>query len=204
MQTPGTHAAFQVNEDGTTSLATNSVDMPTIFTYDANGRLTWTRQQTGSNGVAMEYNNVNSRFRRMTSGQSQTTYTLDGFGRAIRVTNLVNLKTRVERDACGRVTFSSAPFTAGNGTRGTSRQFDVLGRVTRETDPAGGVTTYLLTGLDVTRTDAANRTTQFGYRAFSGPGSERLTSMRDAADVLTRYGYDVHGNLTSVLGPATA
>ena len=26
--------------------------------------------------------------------------------------------------------------------------------------------------------------------------------MRDAADVLTRYGYDVHGNLTSVLGPA--
>ena len=40
--------------------------------------------------------------------------------------------------------------------RGTSRQFDVLGRVTRETDPAGGVTTYLYTGLDVTRTDAAN------------------------------------------------
>ena len=40
VQTPGTHAAFQVNEDGTTSLATNSVDMPTIFTYDANGRLT--------------------------------------------------------------------------------------------------------------------------------------------------------------------
>ena len=72
--------------------------------------------------------------------------------------------------------------------------------MTRETDPAGGVTTYLYTGVEVTRTDAANRTTSFEYRAYGGPGSERLISVRDAAGVLTRYGYDVHGNLTSVSG----
>ena len=110
---------------------------------------------------------------------------------------------QVERDACGRVTAEIAPYTAVPGTpRRTSCQCDALGRVTRVTDPAGGVTQFLYTGVDVTRIDPAGRSTHFDYLAFGGPGSERLVSVRDAASITTTYAHDGHGNLTTVVGPA--
>jgi YD repeat-containing protein len=200
---PGTHVTRGIYSDGTVASVANDIDLPILYTYDVLGRLT-SSHQNGFNGSAVEYDLVNNRFVRVSAGPTSfTEYTLDGFGRAVRSVNLANLKNRVERDACGRVTFSSAPYTTGSGTRGMTRQFDILGRVTRETDSAGAVTTYAYDGVGVTRTDAALRTTEFQYYAFSGPGDERLGAVRDATTILTSYLYDVHGNLLQVNGPGT-
>jgi YD repeat-containing protein len=67
---------------------------------------------------------------------------LDGFGRTIRATTLAGVKSDTAYDACGRVVFASAPYTAGPGTRGTAFTYDALGRVTSATAPGGATTTY--------------------------------------------------------------
>lgn len=200
VHTPGTQTTSTVTSDGLVSMVDNHTDIGITYVYDTGFRLKQV-QRTGLNTLTYEYDNVNARFLRVARDQAQTESQLDGFGRVISTSNVVNLKTRVERDACGRTTFTSAPYTAGAGTRGTTVQYDALGRVTRTTSPAGDVTQAVYSGVDVTQIDGETRTTAFHYLAFGGPGTERLVSVTDATTTATTYEYDVFGNLTQVTGP---
>ena len=125
-------------------------------------------------------------------------------GGEIVTSNSQFLKVERQRDTCGRVVFTSDPFTAtgpGAGTQGTSAQYDALGRLKQTTDSAGKVTTLTYSGSGVSRTDANNRTTAFAYMGFGDPANAQLASVTDAAGKITSYRYDVTGALTRVLGP---
>ncbi len=200
IHSPNTQATYSVTSDGLVSSVDNHVDAAITYTYDAGFRVTQV-QRVGLNSLMYEYDNVNARFLRVGRDQAQTESQMDGFGRVISTVNRVALRTRVERDACGRTTFTSAPYTAGAGTRGTTVEYDVLGRVTRSTNPIGDVTRWIYAGLDVTQIDGENRSRTFVYRAFSGPGTQQLMSVTDAAGTVTSYAYDLYNNLTKVTGP---
>lgn len=200
VHTPSTQTTYTITSDGVATSVDNHVDSTTNYVYDAGLRPTQV-QRAGVNPVIYEYDNVNGRFVRVARDQAQTESQVDGFGRTILTSNHVNLKTRVELDACGRMTFTSAPYTSGGGTRGTTMLYDALGRTTRTTNPVGDVTQTTYTGVDFTRIDGENRGTTFHYVAYSGPGTERLLSVTDATSTTTSYEYDVFGNLTKVAGP---
>ncbi|MEO7272685.1 MAG: Calx-beta domain-containing protein [Vicinamibacterales bacterium] len=200
VHSPNTQLTYVIDTDGLVRSADNHVDSAVTYDYDVGFRPTLA-SRSGLNPAFTEYDNVSGRFLRTGRDQAQTESQLDGFGRAVLTFDRFNVKTRVERDACGRTTFSSAPYTAGAGTRGTQVEYDALGRVTRSTDPAGAQTQSSYDGAHVARVDAQGHGTQFKYMAFGSPGSGRLTSVIDAKNVTTSYEYDVFGNLTKVAGP---
>ena len=139
-------------------------------------------------------------------GASQVWTHLDGFGRPILTVNSLGVRTRIDRDGCGRVLYASGAYTTGDGLgRGTTTTYDWLGRVieVNVTDPSGtpAKTTYAYPGTDVVTTDAIGRSTTNRYLTFGGPGDGRLMSVIDAASVTTSYQYHVFGHLTQVNGP---
>jgi YD repeat-containing protein len=200
VRTPRTQVTYGINSDGLVTSADNHRDSVITYSYDQGFRPLLASRPL-LNPAFNEYDTVNALWVRTGRDQAQAQSQLDGFGRVVSTVNRYNVKTRVERDACGRTTFASEPYTTAAGTRGTTTQYDVLGRVVRTTDPAGAQTQFLYDGVSVTRTDAASRTTLFDYSAFGGPGTERLMSVRDPTNVTTAYEYDLFGNLTKVTGP---
>jgi YD repeat-containing protein len=173
----------------------------TTYTYDASLRPTSAHPPL-SNAITVEYDNIGGSYVGVSRGSAQDSKNFDGFGRPIGTSNQVQLKTRTERDACGRALYTSAPYTAGAGDRGTNISYDALGRQTRVTDPAGKVTTFSYNGARVTRTDANQRTTTYDYLALYGPGDTRLVSVTDPTGTTTTYEYTTTGNLTKVTGPS--
>jgi YD repeat-containing protein len=199
IDTAAQHSAFSVSPDGVVTGATVG-GVTTTYTYDDSLRVKSAHPPL-SNPITLEYDDFGGTYVRTARGASQVQDQFDGFGRLVERSNQVQLKTRLDRDACGRVTFSSAPYTAGDGSRGTAITYDALGRPTRVTDPAGKVTTFVYSGARVTRTDANQRTTIYDYLALYGPDDSRLGAVTDAAGTTTTYTYTTRGNLTSVTGP---
>jgi YD repeat-containing protein len=200
--------------DGTTASTTVGNDpnpannILTTYEYDLVGRPTYVRPRN-ANFTRYTYDDwAGNSFVYVERGASQTTTYLDGFGRPTGTVNQVGVRTRIDRDACGRVTYASGTYTAGNGLgRGATTTYDGLGRVVSVsvTDPSGSpaVTAYSYVGADVTITDAGTpaRTTTYDYSSFGGPGDARLIGVLDANGKTTSYTYDTLGNLTQVLGP---
>lgn len=129
----------------------------------------------------------------------------DRFGRVVRTKTPDGVWTDVAFDACGRVTFESAPYTTANGVRGVLTAYDALGRITSTStrDDAGAVTSTTsraYTGIDVTVTDALTRATTYDYDSDSGPGGGQLVALTDAAGQTTTYTYHVSGALASTGG----
>jgi len=185
-----------IDPDGSTPLTTT-------YEYDLGLRPTFVRPPN-ANFIRYEYDGVHQEWIRIARGPGQLSNQLDGFGRTVSSFNSLGLKTRVSRDACGRGTFQSAPYTSGAGNRGVTTQFDALGRVKQVTAADNvSVTQYAYDGIDVTITDAENRQTRYDYSAFGAPGDGRLIGVRDAALQNTNYSYDVLGNLKQVSGPGT-
>jgi YD repeat-containing protein len=193
------HSTFAIAPEGVVTSATVG-GVTTTYTYDASLRPASAHPPL-SNAITVEYDNVGGAYVGVSRGSAQDNTNFDGFGRPIGTSNQVQLKTRIERDACGRPLYTSAPYTAGAGDRGTNIAYDALGRPTRVTDPAGKVTTFTYSGARVTRTDANQRSTIYDYLALYGPDDSRLSSVTDAAGTTTTYTYTTTGNLTSVTGP---
>jgi YD repeat-containing protein len=202
VHTPRTQVSYVIDADGLVRSADNHVDSTVNYDYDDVFRPTLA-SRAGLNPAITKYDNIAGQFLRMERGRAQTESQLDGFGRPVLTFNGFNVKTRVERDACGRTTFTSTPYTVGDGTRGTIVEYDALGRLKSSTDPASAQTTYSYDGADVTKIDAQGHGTRFNYNsmAFGGPEDGRLASVVDAKNVTTSYDYDVFGNLTQVTGP---
>jgi YD repeat-containing protein len=193
------HSSFVIAPEGLVTSATVS-GVTTTYTYDASLRPK-SAHPPAVNQITVEYDEIGGSFVRVARDAAQTEYRLDGLGRSVGTSNQVLLKTRIDRDACGRATLISAPYTAGDGSRGTTVAYDALGRPTRVTDAAGKVTTFTYSGARVTRTDANQHTTTYDYLALYGPDDARLNSVTDALGTTTTYTYTTTGNLTSVSGP---
>ena len=214
VRTPLLTTTTAVNPDGSTARVTVGNDpnpannQSTEYVYNMVGRLIIQRPRD-SNQISYLYDDVlGNTFVQSTRGSSQSSTTLDGFGRSVSTWNSSGVRTRIDRDACGRVTYASAPYTTGDGSgRGTTTTYDGLGRTqtVSVTDPAGSATTqYAYAGPDVTITDAINRVSSYDYSSFGGPGDARLISVLDADGKTTSYQYDMLGNLTQVAGPGSS
>lgn len=211
VQTPeGVNKTYAVEPDGLISSETTA-GLTTAYIYDPAMRIQtvrppgWNATPPKANVVTYTYDNLHHRFVLVARGGAQTRYDLDGFGQAWTTSDQLNLRTRVSRDACNRVTFGSAPFTTGTGMRGTTTVFDGLGRVREVWNAAGKVTTLAYTGIDASRTEAPidgqPRTTHFDYQAYGDPANARLMAVTDAMAKPTSYTYDVTGALATVTGP---
>jgi YD repeat-containing protein len=202
--TPLLTTSRAINPDGTVESETVET-LTTRYVYDVGGRLRRVRPPSwpSVNEIVYDYDDVTTYFIRTSRGTSQTEERLDGFGRVMSTSNNVGVKTSVKRDACGRVTFASAPYTGAEPTRETAMVYDALGRTKTITAPGTptSITTYTYTGADVSILDAEGRTTSYNYDAFSGPGDARLMRVTDATNTHTNYQYDVLGGLTRVEGP---
>jgi len=203
-------SAKGINPDGSTASelvgndpnpANNAL---TTYEYDDGGRLRYVRPRD-SNFTRYTYDDgIGYTFVQVDRGAATTTTALDGFGRAVSTLDSTGVKTRIDRDACGRVTYASGAYTAGDGSgRGTTTEYDEMGRVKKVTvtDPAGtAYTQYEYLGTDVRITDAIGRQTFYDYKTFA-PGDGRVVGVTDADGKTTSYQYDTLGNLRRVDGP---
>ena len=199
------NAWSDINEDGTvyrSHIGPAGSYLTTTYAY-TKGRLTSVQPPGSANAVGYEYDNSWGEWIKVTRGLAQTQHHLDGFGRVRATSNTQNLNAYVSRDACGRVTFESLPYTAAGWEKGVATEYDALGRITKVTDPAGKSTTFVHAGIDATRFDPLNRQTVFDYAAFGTPASANLIGVRDATQQATWYTYDVTGQLDSADVPGT-
>ncbi|HSJ61066.1 MAG TPA: DUF6531 domain-containing protein, partial [Jiangellaceae bacterium] len=209
--TPLLTSARTINPDGTVAAAVVGNDpnpannQLTTYQYDAVGRIRLV-QPRNANFIRYTYEDTQGNlYVQVDRGTSQVWTHLDGFGRAISTVNSLGVKTRIDRDACGRVTYASGTYTTGDGLgRGTTTTYDGLGRVKTVSvpDPLGtATTTYTYTGPDVSIIDAIGRTTTYDNQSFGGPGDVRLAAVHDPNGRTTSYQYHTLGGLTRVDGP---
>ena len=204
IQTPLLTQTRTVNSDGTPATVTVG-SLTTTYVYSA-GRLTTIKPPGYAAGPSSGWTTYTydsaGRWLTVTQDPSFMTTTVDGFGRPIATTNAVGLKTKTTYNANGRVTFQSAPYTTGSGTRGSTRAYDALGRVTTVTGPDGAVTTTAYPNANDTYvTDPLSRTTWYTVAHAGRPSDGVLTTVRDAAATGTQYTYNVLDTLVSVALP---
>jgi YD repeat-containing protein len=159
------------------------------------------------NPITYEYDGLHQEWMRVARGAAQTSQQFDGFGRVISTTDRVDLKTRLTRDACGRVTFQSAPYTTGAGTRGVETTYDALNRVTStKAVPDNSTTSYSYGTTYSQKWDAEGRRTRYDFKATGHPDARRLTGVTIGVSTdlsqTTKYSYDVLGNLIQVQSPS--
>jgi YD repeat-containing protein len=214
VRTPHVTVTKVINADGSVARETVGADLNsdknivTDFEYDQLGRPTYIRPRN-ANFIQFRYSQFSGPpFVSVERGAGQAVVHLDGFGRTVDVADQLGVKTRIDRDACGRVRYKSTPYTSGDGQNlGTTVAYDALGRVktltVNDVNPALSVTTFNYLGSDVEVTDPGSFVTRYNYQGFSGPNDSRLVSVIDAAGATTAYQYDVFENLKRVDGPGS-
>nr|WP_295770559.1 RHS repeat-associated core domain-containing protein [Rhodoferax sp.] len=197
------------NSAGKLTSQTNALGQRTSYTYDANARLTGTSYPDGTSEsttydaegnetsktdragrtTRMEYDAL-SRLVKTTypDGTTETT-TYDAAGRVTATTDRKGQRSQMEYDAAGRQTAS----VDATGIR-TTQTFDANGNRTSTT--VGGRTTNFTY-------DALNRLTNTSYPDGSTHSTvyrtdNRKQSETDPRGMITTYGYDGAGRLTSV------
>lgn len=145
----------------TVASQTNALNQPTTFGYTPSGRL----------------NRVTAPQQVLAGSAAATTMAWNG-GQLTGITNPLGRSTNFVRDTHGNIVSASDPR---NSAWLTTYEYDALGRMTKTTDPLGGVvrTTY----------DEAGNVTETRRQATG------LT------DLVTSYLYDANGNRTSTTDP---
>lgn len=198
IQTPNSLTTYTIFPEGLIHTVTQG-DTTTTLGFDLALRLN-SIQTSGMSANTYGYDDLHGTWVKEFRGSSTIEHDVDGFGREILTFNSVGVQIYTTRDACGRVTQVSEPYT--NQTPAYSAtSYDALGRVTQIIDPARGTTQFTYAGANVTRTDPNNHTTTLQYMVFGDPAISHLTGVVDAAGNQTLYQYDVSGVLTQVRGP---
>jgi len=198
-----------INRDGSIDSETQA-ERTTTFSYDAIGRVKEKQPPGGTNPIITEYDQAGA-WIRTSRGASQTTMTLDGFGRVIDTTIpataiAAGVRTHREYDAEGRLIRDGLPVNVGDPDQYVTIEYDSLGRVTRRVNPGGSESRLsydVVTGggLTVAITDENNHVTTQGWLPFGDPDDARLVNVTDAKSQSWDYFYNVAGQLTSVRAP---
>lgn len=155
----------------------------TQYGYDGHRLITITDALGGT--VVHTYDANNLRVQTVERGLT-TTYGYDAFGQVTAITNTLGQVTRYGYDAVGRLIATTNP--AGQVTVNEYDARDNLLRVTANYTTAGGQN-YL--GL-------YNQVTTYAYSAADLWGQSRRTWMTDTHGRVTRYEYDLAGDLLRV------
>ncbi len=186
---------------GLTTAITDALGNRTRFTYDARNNLT-SITDARNNTLSYTYDLTNN-LKTITTVSGTTVYTYNSRG---QVTNITN-----ERGKTITYTYDSATGNLIRITNPLGQQtgftYDSLGRVTRITNARGIVTRYQY----VSNSDLLSAVTE-NYLTSSCPATEcnlitdygydragRLTSFIDPKSVETRYEYDSAGRLSRVI-----
>jgi YD repeat-containing protein len=191
---PGLSVSRSILLDGTVSSETVA-GRRTDYNYDLLFRVVRTAPPGGANPTIVSYSNIDVQ---TTRGPSSTTADLDGFGRVIATRDSVGRRTQTDYDGEGRRIYQSDRYTTVD--KGTSYSYDVLGRVTQESNPGSTSRTYFYSADAVTVHDEKGRSTEHRRQAFGDPDDARLSGFRDARGTLWSYAYNAIGLLTSVSG----
>jgi YD repeat-containing protein len=197
--TPHLTKTHAINPDGT--IASETVGgLTTTYEYDDAFRLLRMKPPGNTEWLTYEYDNLFAGYMIEQRLPTWTTTRFDGFGRVRNTLDQAGVKSWIERDACGRTTHASLPYTAGPGNVFTVTTYDGLSRPLTTT-LGSAVTSYSYPGASVIVTTPENRQTNYEYKAFGSPADRVLSVVQDADNKFTSYGYDVFGNLTRVNGP---
>jgi RHS repeat-associated protein len=209
------------DDEATTTFEYNGMRMPTKLTdaegrvkkfeYDPLQRLTKEVENVTSNAANSE-NNVKTEYEYTSTGKiskivdangNSTVFTYDVLDQLIEVKDAENQVTKYAYDEQGNIVSVKNP-------RGfeTKYAYDKLNRLEKTTDAKGGNTKYAYDADSnlVLVTDANSVTTKYAYDAL-----DRLVSKvenfvlgglsNEDTNVLTKYEYDLNGNLTKSINP---
>jgi YD repeat-containing protein len=183
------------------------------YGYDGLNRITSIIYPIGSNATISWY----TLSRTLTRGAFSETKNFDTYGRTTSVVRNA-ITTSFTHDALGRKTFESYPGASA----GTTFYYDVLGRITSSTSPAG-TKSYSYAGYSVTVSNERSQSTTYSYDRYgnpddgylsylNSPASTAVTISRDSIGLMgsvtqggiTRsYGYNSNKFLTSITEPET-
>jgi YD repeat-containing protein len=210
----------------TTVSAAGTADVRTLTErYDAQGRLIGELTGNGSAqlaqattqaqidavwaqyGITYTYDAAGRRTSATDADGHRTVYFYDADGRLTASVDALGEVTQTEYDAFGRVTgtirygtrINASALSGGVMTAGVSAQFAALRNPQLD---ATTTITYNLDGTEASSTDANGNVTSFTYDAFG----DRLSTTRQidpAHTLVTDYGYDADGRVTSETDDAT-
>ncbi len=175
----------QYNYDGENQLteAQDALGRVTRYAYDGHRPITITDALSGV--IVNTYNDDNLLVRTVDHGLT-TTYGYDAFGQLVAVTNTLGQATRYGYDAAGRLITTTNP--AGQVTVNQYDAGDHLLRVTENYTSAGGQNHL---GL-------YNQVTTYAYGLADAWGHSPRAWMTDTHGQITRYEYDLAGDLIRV------
>ncbi len=199
------------NAAGKVATSTDALGRVTRYAYDANARLVRTDYQDGSN-EQVEYDANGNQISSTDRLGRVTRMGYDELNRHVQTQNADGTFSAKEYDAAGRMTaevdergarssyeYDAAGQLIGNtdaSGRRTQHSYDAAGNRTQTRMPDGRIIGYVYDALNrMTRTDFADGSTHLATYRPDG----RKDTETDARGVLTTYGYDAAGRLTSVV-----
>ena len=210
VQTPRHTFTREVHQDGTVRWETLGVNTPnartTFYEYDELFRVKKIIPPAAPGGrdeTRIEYA-ADGTWTKTTRGASWVKTTVDGFGRPIRTENSDGVTMTTGYDADGRTIYQGYPFREGQPDIGTEIEYDVLGRVTKRTNPGPSPRTFVTFKYEpgtITIRDEKGRETIHHVQAFGNPDDTRLVGLTDALERKWTYEHDALGKLTKVIAP---
>lgn len=202
----GNHIIHEINPDGTIKSTTSRRNYKTSYTYDVLGRLkkisppTSTTHPSSATDISYPLTsfsyggvtyNVNSGKRTQRLGTFETVQ-IDGFGRQTGTSDNLGITTTTDYHANGLKNYTTSSI-------GDTTYFDAFSRPVTIEHKDGTSLTYNYADGNVLITDEESYTTLQTYYAFSDPDDKLLASVRDAKQTVTRYTYNIAGQLTDVV-----
>jgi YD repeat-containing protein len=170
------------------------------FDYDELFRVKAMRPPGGTEPTITDHVSGNGEWARTSRGSQFITTTLNGFGRPTGTINSQDVRTTIGYDEQARVVYRGYPFKDGPDI-GTQIDYDVLGRIVRETHPDGSYRERVYGPDRVTLYDEEGRSTLHRTEAFGNPDESRLKWVTDAKNQTWSYEYNALGRLKTVAHP---
>jgi YD repeat-containing protein len=157
-----------INDTGTVASETNGENYTTQYAYDGLNRITRVTPPTG-NVINIAYTPASKNASR---GPLLETTLYDGLGRPTGI-NLGGIARVFNYDALGRKTFESNSNVADGVTYG----YDVIGRLTRKTNPDASYSTISYGAGTRTVTNELGHATTTAYRSYGNPDEQYAMSV---------------------------
>ncbi len=202
----GTSVYQTVDNNGWIQSITGGRGFVTTYTHDNMGRLTGitpSRTQQTWNAATIGYTWGANPVQTITSGNAETRVTYDAMLRPIEVRTrdtgtgwLSHNKTTF--NALNEVTFRSFPSATANPTTGVNIAYDMLGRVTSETEnvsPNAATSYAWLSQHRKTVTDPTGAITTLHFTGYDGPGSEEIKKIVQPQGITTEMTLNIWGEV---------